>query len=104
MVYRSKNGVSALTLQKNLGLGSYRSAWLLLHKIRNAMVHADRNLLHGDVEVDEAFIGGVHSGKRGQGASGKQIIVIAAKFSEKKRVGRARIQRIPDASAESLEA
>ena len=99
-----KTGVSALTLQKILGLGSYRSAWLLLHKIRNAMVHADRNLLHGDVEVDEAFIGGVHSGKRGRGASGKHLIVIAAEFSGKKPVGRARIQRIPDASAESLEA
>ena len=99
-----KTGVSALTLQKNLGLGSYRSAWLLLHKIRNAMVHADRNLLHGDVEVDEAFIGGVRSGKRGRGASGKHLIVIAAEFSGKKRVGRARIQSIPDASAESLEA
>ncbi len=99
-----KTGVSALNLQKNLGRGSYRRAWLLLHKIRNAMVHADRTLLHGDVEVDEAFIGGVHSGKRGRGAKGKQLIVIAAECSGKKRVGRARIQRIPDASAESLEA
>ena len=102
MGYRSKTGVRALTLQKNLGLGSYRSTWLLLHKIRNAMVHADRNLLH--VEVDEAFIGGARSGKRGRGASGKHLIVLAAEFSGKNRVGRARIQRIPDASAERLEA
>jgi transposase-like protein len=102
-VTSQKTGISALNIQKNIGLGSYRSAWLLLHKIRNAMIYADRNLLHGDVEVDEAFIGGVRSGKRGRGAEGKQLIVIAAECAEKKRVGRIRIQRVPDASAESLE-
>ena len=99
-----KTGISALNIQKNIGLGSYRSAWLLLHKIRNAMIHADRSLLQGEVEVDEAFIGGVRSGKRGRGAEGKELIVIAAECSGEKRVGRARIQRIPNASAEVLEA
>jgi transposase-like protein len=98
-----KTGVSALGLQKNLGLGSYRSAWLLLHKIRTAMIHADRSLLQGEVEVDEAMIGGVRSGKRGRGAEGKELIVIAAECAGKKRVGRVRMQRIPDASANSLE-
>ena len=102
-VTAQKTGVSALNLQKNLGLGSYRSAWLLLHKIRNTMIYADRSLLQGDVEVDEAFIGGVRSGKRGRGAEGKELIVIAAECSGEKRVGRIRIQRIPDASSESLE-
>lgn len=67
------------------------------------MIHADRSLLQGDVEVDEAFIGGVHSGKRGRGAEGKELIIIAAEYSGEKRVGRIRIQRAPDASAESLE-
>ncbi len=99
-----KTGVSALGLQRSLGLGSYRTAWLLLHKIRNSMVHADRSLLQGDVEVDEAFIGGVRSGKRGRGAEGKELIVIAAECSGKKRIGRIRIQRVPDASTENLEA
>lgn len=103
-VTTQKTGVSALNLQKNIGLGSYRSAWLLLHKIRNAMIHADRSQLQGNVEVDEAFIGGVRSGKRGRGAEGKQLIVIAAEYSGEKRVGRARILRIPDASAPTLEA
>ena len=68
------------------------------------MVHVDRSLLQGDVEVDEALIGGVRSGKRGRGAEGKELIVIAAECSGKKRVGRARIQRIPNASADVLEA
>ena len=98
-----KTGVSALGLQRNLGLGSYRSAWLLLHKIRNSMIHADRSLLTGEVEVDEAFIGGFKSGKRGRGAEGRQLIVIAAECVGKKRVGRIRIQKINDASANTLE-
>ncbi|MEI6397464.1 MAG: IS1595 family transposase [Pseudomonadota bacterium] len=102
-VTSQKTGVSALNLQKNLGLGSYRSSWLMLHKIRNAMIFEDRSLLQGDVEVDEAFLGGVQSGKRGRGAEGKELIVIAAEYSGKKRVGRIRIQRVPDASAGKLE-
>jgi transposase-like protein len=102
-VTTQKTGMSALGLQRILGLGSYRTAWLLLHKIRNAMIHADRSPLQGEVEVDEAFIGGVRSGRRGRGAEGKELIVIAAECSGLKRVGRIRVQRIPDASAESLE-
>ena len=99
-----KTGINALNFQKNIGLGSYRSAWLLLHKIRTAMIHTDRSLLQGEVEIDEAFIGGVRSGKRGRGAEGKELIVIAAECTGEKRVGRARIQRIPNASADVLEA
>jgi transposase-like protein len=102
-VTSQKTGVSALGLQKTLGLGSYRSAWLLLHKIRTAMVFSDRSLLSGDVEMDEAFLGGVRSGKRGRGAEGKQLIVIAAEFSGKKKIGRIRVSRCADASAENLE-
>jgi transposase-like protein len=102
-VTAQKTGISALGLQRIIGLGSYRTAWLLLHKIRNAMIHADRNPLQGEVEVDEALIGGVRSGKRGRGAEGKELVVIAAECSGLKRVGRIRMQRIPDASAESLE-
>lgn len=98
-----KTGVSALGLQRNLGLGSYRSAWLLLHKIRNATIHADRSFLAGEVEVDEAFIGGFKSGKRGRGSEGRQLIVIAAECVGKRRVGRIRIQKINDASAKTLE-
>jgi transposase-like protein len=97
-----KNGVSALSLQRFLGLGSYETSWLLLHKIRSAMVFSDRNFLTGNVEVDEAFLGGVRTGKRGRGADGKQLIVIAAEFSGRQKIGRIRIQRSPDASAEKL--
>lgn len=51
----------------------------------------------------DATTGGVRTGKRGRGAEGKEFVVIAAECSGKKRVARIRIQRIPDAVAESLE-
>ena len=47
------DGISALQLQAQLGLGSYKSAWLLLHKLRPAMVDPGRSLLQGAVEIDE---------------------------------------------------
>ena len=50
------NGISALQLQKQLGIGSYRSAWLLAHKLRASMVDPERNSLSGLVEIDEASL------------------------------------------------
>lgn len=63
-----KNGASALGLKRMLGLGSYRTAWTWLHKLRRAMVRPGRDKLSGVVEVDESFIGGKKPGKRGRGA------------------------------------
>ena len=67
-----------LGLQRVLGLGSYRTAWNLLHKLRRAMVRPGRERLQGIVEVDEIFIGGPRPGKRGRGAQGKVLVVVAA--------------------------
>ena len=53
-----KRGVSAVLLQRQLGLSRYETAWMMLHKLRRAMVNAAREPLHGDVEVDETWIGG----------------------------------------------
>lgn len=50
-----KNGISALGLQRVLGLGSYKTAWAMLHKLRRAMVRPGRDQLAGVVEVDEAY-------------------------------------------------
>ena len=100
-VTNQKHGVSALGLQRALGLGSYRTAWSWLHKLRCAMVRPDRDRLSGEIEVDEAFFGGPKPGKRGRGADGKELVLIAAE-KDGKRVGRIRLQRISDASAESL--
>lgn len=101
-VINQKSGVSALGLQRVLGLGSYRTAWSWLHKLRRAMVRPGRDRLTGVVEVDEVFIGGERSGKRGRGAAGKSLVVIAAQ-ADGKRIGRIRLRRVADAAGKSLE-
>ncbi len=103
-VTNQKSGVSALGLQRVLGLGSYHTAWNWLHKLRRAMVRPGRDRLNGVVEVDEIFIGGERSGKRGRGAEGKALVVIAAQEQEDhKGIGRIRMRRVADAAGESLE-
>jgi len=78
-----KDGVSAKSLQENLGLRSYRSAWSLLHKLRVAMVRSDRENLSGVVEIDEEYIGGVlEDGKRGRGSENKQLVVVAVQLEK----------------------
>jgi len=101
-VTSQKYGANALGLQRVLGLGSYRTAWVWLHKLRRAMVRPGRDKLSGTVEVDESYIGGEKPGKRGRGAAGKALIEIAAQI-DGRRIGRIRLRRITDASAESLE-
>ncbi len=96
-----KTGTSALGLQALLGLGSYRTAWTWLHKLRRAMVRPGRDRLCGQVEVDETYIGGSRKGKRGRGASGKSLVLIAAEI-EGGQTGRIRLVRLADASGESL--
>lgn len=96
-----KNGVSAKGLQKVLGLGSYQTAWTWLHKFRRLMVLNGRSKLQGTVEVDEVLIGGKKSGKRGRGAEGKSLIVVAVEVKGRK-TGRVRLSKVPDASSKSL--
>ena len=100
-VVNQKNGVSALGLQKALGLKTYQTAWAWLHKLRRAMVRPGREKLSGLVEVNEAFIGGERSGKRGRGAEGKSLIFIAAEDAGG-RVGRIRMTMLDDASGDTL--
>ena len=100
-----KYGANALGLQRVLGLGSYHTAWKWLHRLRRAMVRPGRDSLCGTVEVDETYIGGERSGKRGRGAENKALVVIVVEDkggSTGKGMGRIRLQHIPDASAKSL--
>jgi len=101
-VTNQKLGASALGVQRVLGLGSYRTAWNWLHKLRRAMVRPGRDRLAGIVEVDETFIGGPQPGKRGRGAAGKTLVLIAAQVQSHK-IGRIRLARIANASAANLE-
>lgn len=100
-VVSQKNGVSALGLQKALGLGSYRTAWVWLHKLRRAMVRPNRDKLGGVVEINETMIGGEQSGKRGRGADGKTLVLIATEDTEW-GIGRIRLATISDASGDAL--
>lgn len=99
-----KSGASALGLQRVLSLGSYQTAWTMLHRFRRAMVTPGRNKLSGEVEVDETFVGGKNKpGKRGRGAAGKVIVAVAVERNTGGRgFGRARLEVIPDASGATL--
>lgn len=100
-VVAQKNGASALGLKRILGLGSYETAWSWLHKIRRAMVRPGRDRLSGRIEVDETYLGGLEEGVRGRQTFKKALIAVAAQ-EDGKRIGRVRMLRIPDASADSL--
>ncbi len=97
-----KYGANALGLQRDLGLKSYETAWAWLHKFRRAMVRPGRDRLDGVVEVDEAYVGGVEEGGRGRDTETKAIVAVAVEIVDEKRLGRVRMQVIPDVSAESL--
>ena len=96
-----KNGASALSIQKIMGLGSYKTAWAWLHKLRRAMITPGRDNLSSTVEVDETYIGGETPGKRGRGSGNKSLVVIAVEIKDSK-IGRIRLHCIEDASSESI--
>jgi transposase-like protein len=77
----AKKGVSALQLQRQLGLGSYRTAWHLCHRIRHAMANEPmKGLLTGIIEVDETYVGGKPrkgSGPNVRGRGTKKTAVMA---------------------------
>ena len=101
-VTSQKTGVSAVGLQRQLGLGSYQTAWAWLHKLRRAMVRPGRDRLSGVVEVDETFVGGEEAGVHGRETITKSLVAVAAEEDDT-RIGRIRLRRIADASARSLE-
>ena len=98
-VTSQKPGASALGLQRVLGLGSYRTAWAMLHKLRRAMVRAGRDQLAGEIEVDETTIGASQPGSLGRGTfASKAIVAIAVEALPRGSCGRVRLARIPDCS------
>ena len=98
-----KYGTNALGIQRVFGIGSYHTAWTWLHKLRHAMIRPGRDPLSGIVDIDETYIGGEKSGKRGRGAEGKTLIFIGVE-RKSNGIGRIRLKKIFDASAQSLEA
>jgi len=97
----SKKGASALQLQRNLGLGSYKSAWHLAHRIRLAMREGSICApLQGVVEVDETYVGGkTREGKRGRGSERKTPVVALVE-----RDGRVRSKPVERVNGKTLKA
>ncbi|SRR5260370_4457949 len=100
-VTSQKNGISALGLQRVLGLGSYKTAWAMLHKLRRAMVRSGRDRLEGLVEVDETYWGGEEAGVVGRWTEAKALIIVAAQ-ADGKGIGRIRLRCIPDLTKATL--
>jgi hypothetical protein len=99
---KQKHGISALGLQRLLGLGSCRTAWTMVRKLRSAMVRPARERLSGTVEVDETYVGGMAQGTRGRGAERKFIVVIAMELLDPIGFGRVRLRRVADVSSARL--
>ena len=103
LITSQKTGVSAKGLQRELGLGSYETAWAWMHKLRRAMVRPDRDRLSGLVEVDETYVGARETGVDGRRTFAKAIVVIAVEVpEERKGLGRTRMAVVPEATRQHL--
>lgn len=99
----STQGISAVEAQRDLGIGSYRTAWGMCHRLRRVLVWPGRDRLTGRVEADEMYVGGVERGLRGGRQRGKKAVVgIAVETRGWGRLGRARLVVLPDVSEASL--
>jgi len=106
-ITNQKHGISALGLQRVLGLGSYETAWTMLHRLRRAMVRPGRDLLHGEVEVDETYLS-ISDRKNPISPIGRKsnttkvLVAIAVEMLQPKGFGRIRIRQIREGDYESL--
>ncbi|MDP8207907.1 MAG: IS1595 family transposase [Candidatus Electryonea clarkiae] len=98
----SKKGISAMELQRKTGIKSYKTAWLLLHKLRKGMKSTGIFPLTDPVELDETYIGGSRQGTTGRGAEDKVLVAIAIETRNKKKMGRAYMKPIKDAGKKEL--
>jgi transposase-like protein len=100
LICSSKKGISSLALQRHLGIGSYRTALFMAHRIRHALqdpVFSEK--FFGTIEVDETYVGGARPGKRGRGAAGKTPVVAVLE-----RGGRVRSQTMKHVTGANLKA
>jgi transposase-like protein len=98
LMLNAKKGISAKQLQRDLGIGGYKTAWYLNHRIREAMGSGDIPKLGGIVEIDETYVGGKISGK-GQVYARKQKQVVMGAIQ---RGGQLRLQHVPAATVETF--
>lgn len=101
LMTQTKNGVSILELRRHLGL-SYNAAWRMKHKLMQVMLERDRGMkLGGDILLDDSYLGGERTGKRGRGARGKTPFVIAVQVKEEQPV-RMKLSRVSRFSRQEL--
>ena len=98
-----KDGISALSLQRALEIGSYQTAWAMPGRPRSVLVRPGRDRLAGTAEVDQTYIGGEEPGLRGGRAAGKKVLTgIAVEVTGTKGIGRRRMAPLADGSSASL--
>ena len=101
LLCEAKKGMSACQIQRTLGIGSYKTAWYLCHRIRAAMIEVNKPLLDGKIEMDETYIGGKSKGGKSKGITGrgsnKEIVV-----GIRQRNGQLRFFHATDIKAETF--
>jgi transposase-like protein len=99
LIVDAKKSISANQLKEHLGIGSYRTAWYMAHRIRKAMENDWTEKMTGVVEMDETWVGGRYHGPEGRGRShaNKEIV-----FGMKQRSGELRMFHIDRANSETL--
>jgi len=101
----SKRGISALELQRELGLGKYRTAWTWLHKLRDAVGGRRPSPLRGDIELDETWEGGLRRGSPGRPHVGERSALVMGAVEVSKThacSGRVRLESVENGSAEAF--
>ena len=97
LICEAKKGMSACQIQRTLGLGSYKTAWYLCHRIRAAMVQVDKPMLDGKLEMDETYVGGKDKGSVGGRGTDKEIVI-----GIRQRNGELRLFHAKDVKAKTI--
>lgn len=100
-------GMSAVQFARQAAISNYETAFMMLHKLRAAMVKEGREKLRGTVEVDESYVGGQKEGPSGRGAKGKTIVAAAVEVRSREDgkgtyAGRLRLRVVQDVSGRTL--
>lgn len=99
---QAKPGISATSISEMYGL-PYNTAWTLLQKIRSAMDQSRRERLHGDIEIDETWVGGKEPGGQGKGSDRKSVVMVACEvLNGGTEMGRIRMERVLGASTPEI--
>jgi len=95
LLCEAKKGMSALQIKRTLGIGGYKTAWYLCHRIRSAMIESQRTMMDGVLEIDETYIGG--RARRGLPRKEKEVVI-----GIRKRNGELRLLHVDSATSETI--